>query len=307
MTTKHHFDNLTVYHEFLGLPTPEHPLFSIITLKSDTTDDEIQCINSDNGDVEFSSDFYSISLKHILAGEIHYGRTKYDFKNGSLICLAPRQTFRTQGIRAKTNAKIILIHEDFLRGTSIQKMIEDANYFTYAVNEALHLSPKEESLLTTIFDTLEQEYNHNHDAFSKDIIISQLNTLLTYAERFYQRQFQQRMEVMQSQTTSFFEQFKLAIKETPVDRIPTVDSIASQLNMTPRYLSDALKVETGKTALENIHSYQIDKAKNLLLGSDDTVATIAHSLGFEYPQYFSRLFKNKVGMTPSQYRNYKFH
>lgn len=152
MTTKLHFDNLTDYHEFLGLPTPEHPLFSIITLEADTTNDDIQCIKGD--DIEFSSDLYSISLKHILAGEIHYGRTKYDFKNGSLICLAPRQTFRTQGIRAKTNAKIILMHEDFLRGTSIQKVIEDANYFNYAVNEALHLSPKEESLLTTIFDTL---------------------------------------------------------------------------------------------------------------------------------------------------------
>lgn len=297
-----HFDNLTDYHEFLGLPAPEHPLFSIITMTSDTTNDEIQCINSDNGDVAFSSDFYSISLKHILAGEIHYGRTKYDFKNGSLICLAPRQTFRTQGIRAKTNAKIILIHEDFLRGTSIQKIIENANYFTYAVHEALHLSPREESLLATIFDTLEQEYNHNHDAFSKDIMISQLNTLLTYAERFYQRQFQQRMETMQSQTSSFYQQFMNALKGTPADRIPTVESLAQTLHMTPRYLSDALKVETGKTALENIHSYQIEQAKNLLLGSDDSVATIAHSLGFEYPQYFSRLFKNKVGVTPTQYR-----
>lgn len=299
-TQKYHFDNLTDYHKFLDLPAPEHPLFSIITMTSDTTEEEIQCIN---GDVEFSTDFYSISLKHILEGEIHYGRTQYDFKNGSLICLAPRQTFRTEGIRAKTNAKIIMIHEDFLRGTSIQNIIAEANYFTYAVNEALHLSPREETLLTTIFDTLEQEYHHNHDTFSKDIIVSQLNTLLTYAERFYQRQFQQRMEVMQSNTTSFYEQFKSALKETPADRIPTVDSIANQLHMTPRYLSDALKVETGQTAQENIHNYQIDKAKNLLIGSDDSVATIAHSLGFDYPQYFSRLFKSKVGMTPTSYRN----
>lgn len=301
---KYHFDNLTDYHEFLGLPTPEHPLFSMINMSSDTTDDEIQCIN---GDVEFSSDFYSISLKHILAGEIHYGRTKYDFKNGSLICLAPRQTFRTQGIRAKTNAKIIIIHEDFLRGTSIQKTIEEANYFTYAVNEALHLSPSEESLMATIFDTLEQEYNHSHDAFSKDIIISQLNTLLTYAERFYRRQFQQRMEMMQTHKSSFYQQFMTVLKDTPADRIPTVEGLAQQLHMTPRYLSDALKMETGKTALENIHIYQIEQAKNLLLGSDDSVASIAHSLGFEYPQYFSRLFKSKVGMTPSQFREAKFH
>lgn len=302
-TKKYHFDNLTDYHGFLGLPAPEHPLFSIGTLTSDTTE-AVYCLNED---VEISTDFYSISLKHILAGEIHYGRTQYDFKNGCLLCLAPRQIVRIKGVKAKSNAKIITIHEDFLRSTSIQKIIENANYFTYAVNEALHLSPREEGLLTTIFDTLEQEYNHNHDAFSKDIIVSQLNTLLTYAERFYQRQFQQRVEVMQAHASSFYQQFMAALKEMSTDRIPTVESLAQQLHMTPRYLSDALKVETGKTALENIHSYQIEQAKNLLLGSEDSVATIAHSLGFDYPQYFSRLFKSKVGMTPTQYRSKTIH
>lgn len=300
MTQKLHFSNLHDYHTFLGLPAPEHPLFSVLRIQSDSVDE----LNCPDVDVEISTDFYAISLKQILEGEIFYGRTKYDFKNGSFICFAPRQTVRISNVKVKTTGITVLIHEDFLRGTAIQQNIEDAHYFSYAVNEALHLSPREESLIQGILDTLEQEYMQNHDAFSKEIMVSQLNTLLTYAERFYQRQFQQRKE---SQTTSIESRFIGALKEYPADKIPSVEDIASQLNMTPRYLSDALKLETGHTALENIHIYQIDRAKNLLLGSDDSVATIAYALGFEYPQYFSRLFKNKVGMTPTQYREQTRH
>ncbi|MBO9489090.1 helix-turn-helix transcriptional regulator [Endozoicomonas sp. G2_1] len=296
MEKKLHFSNLHEYHQFLGLPPPEHPLISVTQSKMDGT-----CIGES---VAISTDFYSISLKHITQGEIYYGRTKYDFKNGSLICTAPRQVLKVARLNVKSNARTIIIHEDFLRGTSIQKIIESANYFSYAVNEALHLSPREEGLIKGIFDVLAQEYEQHHDAFSKDIMVSQLNTMLTYAERFYQRQFQQRME---SPVSSLQERFISALKSLPSDHIPTVEELASELNVTPRYLSDGLKVETGKTALENIHSHQIDRAKNLLLGSDDSVATIAYALGFEYPQYFSRLFKNKVGMTPTEYRNQSVH
>lgn len=300
MTQKLHFSNLHDYHQYLGIEGPEHPLFSIISMQSDKAE-ELDC----SGDgFEISTDFYSISLKQIIEGEIFYGRTKYDFRNGSLICLAPRQVIRIQGLKVKATGMTVLIHEDFLRGTSIQESIEDANFFSYAVNEALHLSPREETLVRGILATLEQEYEQNHDAFSKEIMISQLNTLLTYAERFYQRQFRQRKE---SQVTSIESRFHSALKATPADHIPSVEDIASQLHMTPRYLSDALKIETGHTALENIHIYQIDRAKNLLLGSDDSVATVAYALGFEYPQYFSRLFKNKVGMTPTEFRQQTRH
>ena len=138
----------------------------------------------------------------------------------------------------------------------------------------------------------------------KDIILSQLNTLLTYTERFYQRQFQQRME---SQESTLKQRFSVVLKEAAADHMPSVESIASQLNVTARYLSDALKVETGHTALENIHLYQIERAKNMLLGSDDSVSVIAYALGFEYPQYFSRLFKKKVGVTPSAFREQSRH
>ncbi|WP_423896742.1 hypothetical protein, partial [Candidatus Pelagadaptatus aseana] len=221
MIQKLHFTNLHDYHQYLGIPGPEHPLFSVINMQSDTANE----LNCPDVDVEISTDFYSISLKHILEGDIFYGRTKYDFKNGSLICMAPRQVVRTQGLRVKTQARIVLIHEDFLRGTPIQERIENSTYFSYSVNEALHLSPQEEALVSSILDTLEQEYDQPHDAFSKDILVSQLNTMLTYTERFYQRQFQQRKE---SQMTSIESRFY-----------------------------SALKLETGHTALENIHIYQI--------------------------------------------------
>lgn len=300
MVEKKHFSSLHEYHQFFGLPAPEHPLFSIVSMESE----DLEALSCPDVEMEVSSDFYSISLKQIYEGEIHYGRTKYDFQNGSLICVGPRQTVRASGVKTRSSAKVVLIHEDFLRGTNIQGTFEDAHYFNYAVNEALHLSPKEETLLQTIFDAIQQECLHSHDAFSKSIIVSQLKTMLTYAERFYQRQFQQRMEV---QSTSLQQRFVEALKKTPSDQIPSVEKIASQLHVTPRYLSDALKVETGATALENIHHYQIERAKNLLLGSDDSVSVIAYALGFEYPQYFSRLFKKKVGMTPTDYRTQTRH
>lgn len=291
-----HFSDIQSYHEYWGLPAPEHPLFSVLSLSSDDGD----IMRCPDQAFLISTDFYSINLKHILSGEIHYGRTQFDFNNGCLLCFGPQQTVKVKGVQTRSNAKTILIHQDFLRGTRVQELIEKAQYFNYAVHEALHLSPKEEALIQGLFDSLEVEYQQNHDAFSKDIILSQIQTLLTYTERFYRRQFQMRME---SQNTQLLARFLHALKQVPADRIPSVEGLASELNMTPRYLSDALKVETGKTALENIHIQQIDKAKNLLLGSDDTVATIAYQLGFEYPQYFSRLFKNKVGLTPTQYRN----
>ncbi len=289
---KLHFSSIRQYLDYFGLPSPEHPLIAVSNMKSD-----LSCINEE---VELSTDFYAISLKHIISGEIHYGRTKYDFKDGCLICTAPKQRIRIAKLDVKSDARLILIHEDFVRGTSIQNIIESASYFGYAVNEALHLSPREEVLVKGLLDTLEQEYGQNHDAFSKDIMISQLNTLLSYTERFYQRQFQQRME---SPISSLEERFLNCLKDLPSDHIPTVEEIADKLHVTSRYLSDGLKVETNKTALENIHAYQIERAKNMLLGSDDSVATIAYALGFEYPQYFARLFKKKVGKTPTEFRN----
>ncbi len=299
---KIHFSDIAEQNAFLGLPEPEHPLLTVNSIASIKSDEVAACIDSES---VLSTDFYSISLKHIISGEIFYGRTKYDCKNGSLIFTSPRQEISTKGVKIESEGKLICFHEDFIRGHSIQERIKKYHFFNYAVNEALHLSPKEERLISTVFKNIEVEYHNNHDEFSKEIILSQIDTLLRYADRFYRRQFLHRQE-SQSSTKDIF--IDVLIKhfdgtEAGVDGIPTIENIAQQLYMTPRYLSDALKVETGKTAIENLHLFLIDKSKNLLLESDATIATVAYTLGFEYPQYFARLFKRKVGVTPTQYRN----
>ncbi|WP_020559537.1 helix-turn-helix domain-containing protein [Thiofilum flexile] len=180
----------------------------------------------------------------------------------------------------------------------------DHNYFTYSVNEALHLSPKEEATLLSLYQTIESEYNNNQDELSREIILGLLDTLLKYANRFYKRQFIHRAQI-QGQLSQRLHQVLINYFATGAayqSGMPTVEWAANALSMSPRYLSDALKTETHKTAIEHIHWFLLDEAKNLLLDPQKTVAEVAYQLGFEYPQYFSRLFKRKVGMSPSDFQ-----
>lgn len=298
-TEKIHFSDLAEYHKFMGLEAPEHPLFSVVSISSQEI--EVKCADLD---ITLSSDFYSISLKNIISGEIHYGRTKYDCQNGTMLFMAPKQEVRVVGVRAETTGRIILFHEDFIRGHKIKDEIKKYHYFNYAVNEALHLSPKEEQMMRGMIDQIEAEYHNNQDEFSKELILSQFDTLLKYANRYYQRQFLHRKENSSDLLDTFIDEVENFIVENKLEEktIPTIEDMANAMAMTPRYLSDALKVETGKTAMENLHLHMIDKAKDMLLESDATVATVAYDLGFEYPQYFARLFKKKTGMTPTEYR-----
>lgn len=299
-TEKIHFSDLTEYHKFFGIPAPEHPLFSVLSMSSQKAD-VAKCTDLD---ITVSSDFYSISLKHITSGEIFYGRTKYDCKNGTMIFMAPKQEIRVTGLKVESTGRAIVFHEDFIRGHSIKDEIKKYNFFSYAVNEALHLSPKEEKMIAGLIDQIEQEYHNNQDEFSKELILSQLDTLLKYANRFYHRQFLHRKENGYDLLDKFINEVESFIEVNKLEEktIPTIEDIASILALTPRYLSDALKAETGKTAMENLHLYLIDRAKDMLLKPDATVATVAYDLGFEYPQYFARLFKKKTGMTPTEYR-----
>ena len=224
--------------------------------------------------------------------------------------MAPNQEVRIVGLNVESTGRSIVFHEDFIRGYKIKDEIKKYHYFSYAVNEALHLSPKEEQMISTLINRIEYEYYGNQDAFTQELILSQLETLLKYADRFYHRQFLHRKENNSNLLDKFIDEVERYMNEGQIDgkTIPTIEEIAKKLNMTPRYLSDALKVETGKTAIENLHLNLIDKAKDLLLDPNATVATVAYSLGFKYPQYFSRLFKKKTGMTPTEYiksRNYR--
>ena len=292
---KIHFHSIADQNEFMGLPEPEHPLVTVCDVSNIGGGDTAECVDND---LAISTDFYSISLKHIVSGEIFYGRTKYDCSNGSMIFVAPGQEVRTKGVKVESEGKLICFHEDFVRAHPIQDQLRRCGFFSYAVNEALHLSPREEKTISGIFEDIEHEYHNNSDDFSREIILSHLSTMLRYADRFYRRQFRQRQETASSPT---LDRFADAVSKH-VDSIPTIEAIASQLHMTPRYLSDALKSETGKTAMENLHLLLIDRAKDLLLASNKPVSQVAYDLGFEYPQYFSRLFKKKVGMTPTEYR-----
>ena len=299
---KIHFTDITEHNAYFGLPAPEHPQFFITTIVLDNKDDTVTCLAEP---LQVSTDFYSISLKTIVSGEILYGRTKYDFRNGTMLFMGPRQELVIKDLAVTSEVKTILIHEDYIRHHQIRSRIKKYNFFSYAVNEALHLSPKEEKQVKTIFDNAESEYLNNPDEFSKDIILSQIDTLLRYADRFYKRQFINRTDLA-SETLERFQELLTDHFESGLFQksgAPRVEDVASDLRMSPRYLSDTLKAETGKTAIDHIHLYLIDEAKNLLLDPTVSISETAYKLGFEYPQYFSRLFKKKVGLSPTEFRN----
>ena len=296
----HHFSNIAEFSQFSGWPAPEHPQLNVFSTEIAVDADE----NCFDEPVTISNDFYTISLKKIISGEILYGRTKYDCKNGSMIFTAPRQHVVLDGVAVVATSRHLCFHEDFIKGHDIRHRIKNYGFFSYAVNEALHLAPKEERLIGSILDNIEIEYHNNPDEFSKEIILSQIDTLLKYANRFYKRQFLHRQE-MSGEIVSHFERaistyFASGMFE--MQGTPRVEEIAKELNISARYLSDSLKAETGKTTIEHIHLYLIDEAKNLLLEPKIPVSEIAYKLGFDNPKYFSRLFKKKVGLTPSEYR-----
>ena len=296
---KYYYSSIAEHNRDFGFPEPEHPLFSVVHTKSIKPGGILSC----KEDFTVTTEFYSISIKRIISGEIFYGRTKYDCQNGTMIFTSPGQEIGTRGVKVESEGRILIIHPDYIHGHPIYEQIKKYHFFDYAINEALHLSPKEEKQIYDLFGSIEAEYHNNQDEFSKEIILDLLTTLLRYANRFYHRQFLMRKESQ----SSLYQKFKNELSTQLVasneyQSIPTIDDISNRLHVTSRYLSDALKAETGKTAKEWIHLELIELAKDLLLSSDASVSKIAYQLGFEYPNYFARLFKKKVGVTPSQYR-----
>lgn len=216
---------------------------------------------------------------------------------------APNQTYSVKDIVISSESWFIAFHEDFIRGLDIRNRIKKYNFFNYNVNEALHLSPKEEQIMKSVFRNIEAEYQNNQDEFSKEIIISHLETLLKYADRFYKRQFLNRKEINKALLTRFKDILEAYFESNQLEEkgIPAVDWLASQLGVSYRYMNDTIKAETGKTAVDQINLFLVEEAKNLLLAPNTSISETAYKLGFEYPQYFSRLFKKKVGMSPKEY------
>lgn len=298
---KHHFSDIADLNKFMGIPAPEHPMLGFI---SHTPGQLFSDVFKSSEPVCISSDFYLITFKKFVSGEIRYGRAKYDYKNGAMLFMAPRQEITMQGVETESKGFHVYFHEDFIKGHEIRNRIKKYSFFSYATNEALYLSPREEKLVISILENLEKEYYTNPDEFSRDIILTHIDALLKYAHRYYKRQFINRKDLggevfsrFESILTDYF-----AAGRFEEQGVPKIDEIASELNMSPRYLSDSLKAETGKTAIDHIHLYLLDEAKNLLLEPNITISEAAYKLGFEYPHYFSRLFKKKLGINPTEYQ-----
>ena len=279
-----------------GYPPPEHPLISMNQITG-------SCNNLK--DEEISCNFYIICLKKLKSGVILYGKTKYDHDMGSMFFMKPRQVLTVQDVKLKEKGFYIHVHEDFLMGHPLFTEIKKYDYFDYEINEALHLSPREEAVMWSLFTKMETEYHNNPDEFSKSIILSHLDSILKYAQRFYKRQFIDRKPLTGITVTKFNESLNTYFEkgEAIEKGMPSVNFMASQLSLSSKYLSDLLKQETGKTALELIHLYMISEAKNMLVSGDRSISEIAYQLGFENPPYFSRLFKKEVGMSPSDFKH----
>ena len=292
--------SITEFHRLRGLPKPEHPLISVVNLET---------VDS-SGSHESNSlilDFYSISIKRCLLTKFNYGQQEYDFDEGVMFFIAPGQVF---GIEVEPNSTpkksgwVLLIHPDFLWNTVLAKTIKQYGYFDYSVHEALFLSDKEETAIMGIMQSIEQEYQSNIDKFSQSIIISQIETLLNYSERFYQRQFITRkitnhkiLNRLEDMLTAYFNSDDLVNKG-----LPTVQYIAEALNVSPNYLSGILKVLTGQSTQQHIHHKLLEKAKEKLSTTDLSVSEIAYELGFEHPQSFSKLYKTKTNLSPLEFR-----
>ncbi len=299
-TVPHRIRTIKEYHQLMGLPKPEHPLISMIHLES-IRNYPVSEISS------LVLDFYSISLKRGFNGKMKYGQQKYDFDDGIMFFMSPGQVF---GIEVDKNEEIthsgwvLFIHPDFLWKSPLARAIKLYEYFGYSVNEALFLSEKEEAMITGITENIEQEYRSNIDKFSQNVIIAQLELLLTYAERFYQRQFITRkianhktLDRLEDILAEYFDSGDLSRKG-----LPTVQFVAEKLNISPNYLSELLKVLTGRSTRDHIHEKLMEKAKEKLSTTDMSVSEIAYELGFEHPQSFSKLFKLKSNLSPLEFR-----
>lgn len=278
----------------------KHPLVAVVDFSK--VDEFIE------QDVRISCNFYCIMFKNYCANNMRYGRQQYDFQDGSLICIAPKQILTMDSEIEKKEDMMgwgLFFHPDLVRGTTLGSKMKDYTFFSYATAEALHLSDKEKQILHDCVLKIESELNENIDNHSQNLIVSNIELLLNYCSRYYGRQFITR----KASNRDIVAQVEQALREyfnsevLKEKGLPSVSYIADKVNISPNYLSDLLKKETGMNAKDHIHHGLIEEAKNILLGTDKNISEIAYQLGFEYPQYFSKLFKQKTGNTPQEYRN----
>lgn len=295
----HRFKKISEFHQFRGLPKPEHPLISVINL------DDVKTMPKGENSIVF--DFYSIALKRNFNGKMRYGQQQYDFDEGIMFFISPGQLFRIEVEDEQAlnhSGWMLFVHPDFLWNTPLAKTIKQNEFFDYSVHEALFLSEKEEHTIATIMQNILHEYHANIDKFTQNVMIAQLELLLTYSDRFYHRQFLTRkisnhtiLNRLENMLSLYFEDGEIHKKG-----LPSVQYIADELNMSPNYLSGLLKVLTGQSTQQHIHNKLIELAKEKLSITNLSVSEIAYQLGFEHPQSFNKLFKRYTEMSPNSFR-----
>lgn len=292
---------ISEFHKIRDLPKPEHPLISLV-------DYGLVRHSPDESPVTWVQGFYSIGLKRNVPGKFRYGQQEYDFDEGLMSFIAPGQVYsieipETDETAPQPSGWLLLIHPDFLWDTPLAKKIKQYEFFDYAVNESLFLSEKEETVIVGILQNIQQEYHTNIDKFSQGIIISQIELLLNYTERFYERQFITR-KITNHKILTRLEEVLDEYFDTDLfgKGLPTVQHIAHELHVSPSYLSSLLKTLTGQSTQQHIHDKLIEKAKEKLSTTELSVSEIAYELGFEHPQSFSKLFKAKTNFSPLEFR-----
>lgn len=301
MKVLNHFKKVSDYHKLANIAAPEHPLISLVDYSQVKYPSNIE-------ELKWRQDYYTIGLKRNVSHKFFYGQQEYDFDEGVMTFVAPNQIINlgnNPNIKAhKPSGWLLLVHPDFLWNTSLAKEIKQHDFFGYNVNEALFLSKKEEQMILNLLKNIRQEYQTNIDKHSQKIVITQLELLLNYAERFYERQFitrkissHQILGQLENVLTEYFKEGSL------VERgLPTVQQVAESLNLSSNYLSSILKSLTGQSTQQHIQNKLIEKAKEELSTTFLSISEIAYNLGFEHPASFTKLFKNKTQMSPVEFR-----
>jgi AraC-like DNA-binding protein len=293
----HILNSISELHKALGLPKPLHPLLSLVDysdIKSDTTEIGKGMILN----------FYKVSYKKNFKGKIKYGQGHYDFDEGGLSFVSPNQLISASAGEADYGGYTLLFHPDFIRNYPLGNNIKKYGFFSYSASEALYLSEKEKELIVGIFKTIEHELSLSIDNFSQDIMLSQIEQLLNYSNRFYNRQFITRKVVhsdllvrLDQLLSDYFDSNEALLKG-----LPSVQYLSGQLGVSQRYLSDMLRSLTGQNTQQHIHNKLIEKAKDILSTTDLSIAEIAYHLGFEHPQSFNKIFKLKTHVSPVEFR-----
>ena len=291
------FNSISALHTALGFPKPLHPLVSLVNYADIKTPYE-------ELPKALLLNFYKISFKKNLTGKIKYGQSYYDFDEGGLSFISPNQVISSAEDEKDYSGYTLLFHPDFIRNYQLDTKIKNLGFFSYSVNEALFLSNKEKQIIFSVFDNIKEELNSTIDDFSQDVVVSHIDVLLNYSNRFYKRQFITRKAVnhdlltqLEQLLTVYFEH-----EEALHKGLPTVEHLAEQLNVSPRYLGDMLRSLTGQNTQQHIHGKLIEKAKEYLTATYLSVSEIAYKLGFEQPQSFNRLFKKKTNLTPIEFK-----